>query len=321
MLEQQEQQTDISSTIQSLPEHVWDWLTSDAATLSITEINNRLGFKSERRRIIPSLILKLITQNLDPMDFINELSHELNIGFQAAKAISEEIESRILKPIESELRRDVGVDVKLIYFGKPSTQRAEPKIQVAAPLLSKAPEPAPTPLPTTVLPPPLAAEALAKEAPLPPKPVISGPTEWEKLRREIPPAPEIPISPFILHQENAPVSVASKTKAEPSLNIKVKDYYQTSEERKPQRPVAVQLEYAQNDKQQNLATAGEMKSTTQNLAANIQEQKTRVVHYNEMRTPLNNLGLPKAPSPMENRVDLRKFAKPEINTIDLRKKS
>src|SRR3989338_2829946 len=141
-----EQPTNISSAIQSLPEHVWDWLTSDAVTLSITEINNRLGFKSERRQIIPSLILKLVTQNLDPMDFINELSHELNIGFQAAKAIAEEIESRVLKPIESELRRDVGVDVKLIYFGNPSAQRAEPPIRGAlnAPIPLEAGRPAAT---------------------------------------------------------------------------------------------------------------------------------------------------------------------------------
>lgn len=300
----------ISSAIQSLPEHIWDWLTSDAATLSITEINNRLGFKSERRRIIPSLILKLITQSLDPMDFINELSHELNISFQAAKAISEEIESRILKPIEAELRRDVGVDVKLIYFGKPGPRAVAPTPTPETPAPIPSP---PTAIPLEVRPAEGTAITAGDGLPLmkPPKPIISGPTEWEKLRREpttAPKEPEMPVSPFILHQENVPVSVASKTKTEPSLNIKVKDYYQASEEKRPQRPVPVQVEYS----------LGEMKSTTKNLAANIQEQKARVVHYNEMRTPLNNLGLPKAAA--ENRVDLRKFAKPDLNTVDLRKK-
>ncbi|MBI3046215.1 MAG: hypothetical protein HYY86_01550 [Candidatus Harrisonbacteria bacterium] len=304
-----EQQTNIYSAIQSLPEHVWDWLTSDVATLSITEINNRLGFKSEKRQIIPSLILKLVTQNLDPMDFINELSHELNISFQAAKAIAEEIESRVLKPIETELRRDVGVDVKLIYFGKPSAQRAEPKIpeEKISPIGPIRPigqvETAPSPLPSDLSAKALAsAETLAKEGP--PKPIISGPTEWEKLRREEKISPIGPIgpigqpapaAPFILHQETPVAPLTPKTKAEPSLNIKVKDYYQNAgEEKKLSGPVPVQVEYST-------------------------EQKTRVVHYNEMRTPLTNIGTPKAP-PSENRVDLRKFARPDINTLDLRKK-
>ena len=132
-------------------------------------------------------------------------------------------------------------------------------------------------------------------------------------------------SPFILHQETPVAPLTPKTKAEPSLNIKVKDYYQTSEEKKLSVPVPVQVEYAQNDKrpttndqQQNLTTLNEMEAGVQNLAANINEQKARIVHYNEMRTPLTNIGTPKATLP-ENRVDLRKFAKPDINTIDLRR--
>src|SRR3989344_9372644 len=109
----------ILAAYQSLQEHLRDWLASDVVMFSIGEINNRLWFKDEKRKIIPALVLRLFIQDLEPIDFINELSHELAISFEAAKSITQDIEAKVLKPVASELRREVGVDTQLLYFGKP----------------------------------------------------------------------------------------------------------------------------------------------------------------------------------------------------------
>lgn len=328
---------ELQNAFLALPPRIKEWLSSEQVIYLIQEINNRLGFNNEKIVIIPNLILRLAVKDLEALDFINELSHELGVSFQTAKSIAEDIEHKILKPIESDLRRDAGIDVKLIYFGKPSAQRAEPKLQekeispispispigpISGPTSAKIEvektEAAPVPLETTrpISPPGTSARAV---------PLTGGPTEWEKLRRETKPAaPAKPIrpigkteekpaeaaTPFILHQEGITYqpSPAKTERPEPMLNIKVQNYYAESPQKAPPKPVAVQLEYAQPNKQ----------PTTDNKQL-INGERARVVHYNEMRTPLTNIGTPK-PLPSENRIDLRKFTKPDGNTVDLRKK-
>ncbi|MDD5547933.1 MAG: hypothetical protein PHN74_03535 [Candidatus Pacebacteria bacterium] len=113
----------VASAYESLPEPIREWLSSEATILGVSEINKRLGFKDEKKRIIPRLVLRLTTQDLDPMDFINELSYELNISFQNAKTVTQEIEEKIFKPIESELKKDLNLDFKLVYFGNPSVKK------------------------------------------------------------------------------------------------------------------------------------------------------------------------------------------------------
>ena len=283
----------------ALPPRIKGWLSSDQITFLLREISDRLGIGENKVAKISKLILRLAAQDLEPIDFINELAHELDIGFQTAKAIAEDIEKKVLRPIESELRRDVGVDLKLIYFGKPSAQKAEPKIPAAAPLTAKMPEPAPAPpapIPLEVR--PAEGRATAAGGGLP----LTGPTEWEKLRKPPPPVVDLEsfqikggvpkteepaASPFILHQEGT--AFPTKTpKAEPFLGIKVEKPLPKETE----KPVSVRVETP---------------STSSKQAPPV-----RVVHYNGLRTPLNNLGMPKE-IPSQNRVDLRKFTKPEEN--------
>src|SRR3989344_4563299 len=105
----------------NLPKPVKEWLSSETAAYLVGEINDRLGLDEEKSAVIPNLILRLVTQDLEAVNFINEISEELGINWQAAKAVAEDIEKKILKPIENDLRREVGIDLKLIYFGKPRT--------------------------------------------------------------------------------------------------------------------------------------------------------------------------------------------------------
>jgi hypothetical protein len=282
----------------SLPDHVKDWLSSTQATHLVMEINGRLGLKDEKETIIPGLIFRLVTQNIEPLDFINELSHELGVSFQTAKSIAQDIEEKVLKPIENELRRDVGVDVKLIYFGQPSPRPTAVPTVPAKPTTPApipppiSPAPAATPISPTVAP-------VLSETPKPEKPkepTVSLKSFEVKEEEE---------APFILHQETpsppagrsgqAP-SAIEPSKIKPGLTIKIKDYYQDGADQRgsirgsTQKPVAVKVETPNREEK---------------------ERKIRVVHYNGNRTPINNLGLsqkePKTPD--ENTVDLRKIFK------------
>src|SRR3989338_3934551 len=90
----------------SLPQSVKEWLSSEAFAYTVREINGRLGFRGKKFTAIPALTLRLCAQDLDPLDFINELSHELDVSFQTARSITEDIEEKLLRPIEGDLRRD-----------------------------------------------------------------------------------------------------------------------------------------------------------------------------------------------------------------------
>ena len=113
----------LGTAFTSLPQSVREWLTDENVALFVDEINTKLGFDIDnpQSEIIPHLVLRLCVQDLEPRDFINELSHYLDIGFESAKTLTKEIEERILKPIEAPLKIDVGVDLKLLYFTNPTT--------------------------------------------------------------------------------------------------------------------------------------------------------------------------------------------------------
>ncbi len=110
----------LAEAFAALPESIQDWLASEQCTIFISEINKKLGIKNEKRRIVPRLIIRLVLKDLEPGDFINELAAALNMNDQAAKALAQEIEEKIFNPIALGLRQSIGLDIKLIYFGKPS---------------------------------------------------------------------------------------------------------------------------------------------------------------------------------------------------------
>src|SRR3989344_2845497 len=113
----------IADSFKVLPESIKDWLGSDLITNYISDINKKLGIKGKKRSIIPRLIVRLVTKDLLPADFIGELAKTLNAPPAAAKAIAQEIFDKTLQPIEIGLRRDTGIDVKTIFFGKPKEAR------------------------------------------------------------------------------------------------------------------------------------------------------------------------------------------------------
>ncbi len=173
---------------QNLPEAIKNWLASSHATDAIAAINKKLGIKEARRSILPQLILRLVVNDLEPQDFINELSGELKINYPTAKALTEEIESKILKPIENPLQQELSIDMKLLYGGAPAP--------IAAP---KAVVETPAPAPVAAAPQP--------QIPVKIPTIVQTPTRQEM------PAPEI--KPRVIYKERTlPVS------EEPPVNIK-----------------------------------------------------------------------------------------------------
>lgn len=204
-----------AAAFDSLPQSIKDWVSSMQATYLIMDMNKRLGLKGDKASVIPSLVFRLITQSIDPLDFINELSYELNISFQVAKSITQDIETNLLKPIEAELKKDVGVDVKLIYFAQP----AERKQQIL--ITTEIAEEIKTPVPPT-------AEPIKEEIQL---------TETAEPQMA---AEEIPTTPFIIHKEEIVKPITSSSDKEKSfLNLNIKNYFR---EKPASKPVSVNLE-------------------------------------------------------------------------------
>ncbi len=183
----------LTETFYALPEAIQSWLASRQATIFISEINKKLGLKEEKRGILPRLIMRLILKDLEPANFINELSAALNMNYQAAKALVQEIEEKIFNPIAAGLKRDVGLDVKLIYFGKPS-ERGPVKLE-EMPIEPPQIEIPAIPQPFT--------RPFAAPAPKPPMAAAGTPAETRR------PTPAMPISPRTPEPEEPEIGEAS----------------------------------------------------------------------------------------------------------------
>lgn len=179
----------------SLPQSIREWLIDENVALFVDEINTKLGFNDisdSKSEIVPHLILRLCVQDLEPRNFINELSHELNISFESAKTLTKEIEEKILKPIEAPLKIDVGVDLKLLYFANPNMrqvtrdmgQETEKQAELPKSIIEASPAPIPQSIKTPELEPPHT-------------------------------------KPFILHQETPIPSANSGQATQPSFSYKV----------------------------------------------------------------------------------------------------
>lgn len=282
----------IALAFQSLPDSIRQWLASDSTTLAVSEINNRLGLKGDKRRIIPSLILRLVVQDLDPMDFINDLSHELDISFENSKTLTQDIEAKILKNAETMLRNETGVDFSLVYFGKPG-----PKKSYEIPTVPVAPSPQPEP---SSQPPEPAPINIAKQAPAAPL-SEQEPAPLTKIPEAKIPAPAEPprgepAEPFMIHEENIfKPAISQSSREQPTIKIETEEFFK--QKPAPSKPVTVTLETSEPP-----------------------QSEARIVHYSDLRTPLNNLGLPKKPEPKkEDIINLENFAKIKDNTVDLRK--
>ena len=199
----------------ALPQPAKDWLSSESSVYALGEIANRLDLDNEETAAVSLLTLRLVTKDLNPQDFINGLSQELNVNFETAKTITQDIEEKILMPIESELRK-IGVNLNLLYSSqKDSGQMAVPPIPQTK---SVSPETAPPSTGSEQIPFMLHSTD-ETNLPTPQLPPRSEPAE---------PTQEQPSAPF--------------GKIKPAPNLKIKNYEQSPAKPKKEPGVPVRLE-------------------------------------------------------------------------------
>lgn len=158
------------------------WLTSDEAMAVIEAIAGEFVLSKAQERQIPTLILRLVTQDIAPESFKAALAERLTISPDIATQIAESMRTGIFAPVEQVLRFN-GVDVSAIGLDtplRPSDSGGQ------APLRSPTP-PAPAPMPIATPPTPMPPPTLQ---PTPTQPASTAPA----------PTPA-PAQPFILHAE------------------------------------------------------------------------------------------------------------------------
>jgi len=317
----------------ALPPKVKEWLASEEVIYLVGEITLRLGLPEEKIPTIPNLIFQLVTNDVEPLNFINELARELGINFQTAKTITEEIEKKILRPIERELNASTGLDVKTIYFGRPENAATPVKSTTST---QPQPESKSAPALKQIVPPTIPSLTQEKISPQPPLPTPT-PRKLSAPTVNVGSFESESISPFMLHKEESFTAPSAEefSKRSVSLNVKIPDSKKPEIKAIPVRietpePAARTAHATAVPKPQNSTpqtppspkTTEPLSYSTKTLAnpfpthetnqqntglpMKLEDSKARVVHYNGYRTPINSLG--KTQVPPENTVDLRTLA-------------
>lgn len=107
-----------------LPDNVRKWLASEKVLAVVTDMNDRLEYFGDKVGVIPWLITRLAVKDLAPKYFMSELRDYLVVDENEARAITEEIDKRILRPIEPALNR-LDIDLNSLYLGQAAPAAAE----------------------------------------------------------------------------------------------------------------------------------------------------------------------------------------------------
>lgn len=108
----------------ALPDNVRNWLASEKVLGIVVDINNRLDCVGGKVGIIPWLITRLAVKDLAPKYFMSELRDYLVVSEDEARAIAEELDKKILRPVELSLNR-LDIDLNSLYLGQAQPAAAE----------------------------------------------------------------------------------------------------------------------------------------------------------------------------------------------------
>lgn len=266
-MDNQNQKT-IRQRFWELPPAVLDWLTSDRATQIVIDLNKRMGFKDDLISVMPFAITKLVIKDLGQQEFIAYLTRQLDISKDTARSLAKELFNNILKPIIEELKK-TGLDLnELALLPEPSLPM-EPAVEepiMPAGIIEREPLPGLDALKSKSSfknsEPEIPAWENGNESAIKPPatPIVS---EAEPL--EVSPSTELGINnaePFILHQEKPLFEPSEMSTERPSVSFQPSQII-----RKPAtKPTIARIEMPPE------ANEGE---------------DIRVVHYSELRTPLD----------------------------------
>ena len=294
----------LKDELKNIPQKTRDWFSSEQIIDRIINLNKELGlgskiepgpkFKpaSEKAAVIPLLLLRLQVKDLEPRNFTQELSSQLNVDYEIAKSIAREIKKQILEPISQALLR-LGIDTNLIAIGglnlseiKPEIPKEEikpegTKLPPGAPLQSIEIESSkPAELPSIAD----TKTKLPDFEPFMPSESISTDKSFDKAQDK----------PFMIHQEAGIQPVTEKKKiAMPAIGWFKKALPdrqagmpagRQEKPKAPESPIKVQLEtFGQKGGEPFDAAQGKEKK--ESITAKTEIPKQRIVHYREVETP------------------------------------
>lgn len=234
-----------------LPEEVRVWLGSETVTYRIMRINERLKLPVERRNAIALLVHRIAIRDLAPGAFASELKRQLNLQGGEAQSLGGEIFEQVFQPIERTLRSELNIEVADMVSGGAD----EPGGLTTPVVASEVAKPEPKRVDFGVSE-PAAQPELSKfrNVESAPKPVTPAPP------RE--PEPEISDQPFLIHEEKPDIFAPRPS---PDRGF----FRERSARMQPppppkERPVSVRIETPEKPKR----------------------PVSRVVHYSNLRTPL-----------------------------------
>lgn len=316
-----------------LPSAIQDWLTSERVTEQIIRTNQRLDNFGKKALVIPSLLARLVTKNLDPRDFINELHKESGLSLIDAKLVTQELDQTILRPIRGQLKAAIDLDINLLYAWEPKsafpTELTPRKISateegpitpstIPAPSL---PRPENPPIPKPIEPPALEkVEPLFRPAPLKPTPAqptiptteqikpspikpvrAEPPSITMPLAAPTPPPPTTPISPRTMEESRARPEFTERTKPiaghpAPFILHEEKSEVKPTMESTPPTKTSLTFKIPFTTKKEapkithppiNVSLETPFESEDKNRMASTKPQENRVVHYSDLRTPVD----------------------------------
>ncbi len=279
-----------------LAKPIRSWLASARNTDFLIEFNRKLGIDGIQRTILPELVYRIATLNLEPRDLVSEIALQLNLSDSSARIVAQELEKNVFHEVETVLREELGIDISQLHFGRD----LGPLPQVIQ---------APRIIPVQVLPPkilPMQTEKYIEVA----KPTLEHENSEALKHENIKTLKQGEQSgPFILHAEKVEIKPQVSTQpSRPTFSIKIpitqKKYYSTP------APVVARIETPTSLEHENMKTLKQedkptplpmkplseiVKTSTQeheNIKAQEQEseqnstQGKKIVHYSSFYTKL-----------------------------------
>ncbi len=124
-----EQVAHLYLALKTLPADAQTWLASDTAAEEIITISKRYVLSDNQEIHLPFMIVRLVTQNIPPENFKQEIMKKLAIDQELADRITDALKEKILMPIEQPLKF-AGVDIDLLRYNAPAASMALPVPQI-----------------------------------------------------------------------------------------------------------------------------------------------------------------------------------------------
>ncbi|MEK7479001.1 MAG: hypothetical protein AAB634_00480, partial [Patescibacteria group bacterium] len=90
---------------EEIPQEIRYWFGSEDTVEFLIDLNEKLHITGESVRILPHLLYRLESKDIDPLHFIEQVAYWLQIPTEQAVSIALEIKDKLLNPIREDLNK------------------------------------------------------------------------------------------------------------------------------------------------------------------------------------------------------------------------